>query len=153
MFAFDWQIPKTAAYDSIRVCDQKIGLYVSKQYSRERPNFQPYMLQNPTVWYIDGYDRQHNERQTYEVMQYFGVQNWHIRTAPNWDTAWMNVAAGEGVIVSDQLVSAWRPQCYDTFFVPEDLLPGCVRAYWKKNNQNPIVNLFINTINSTISKE
>ncbi len=150
-FGFDWEMPTGASYRSLPVFAQRTALYIGRA-NRDflRPGFEPSMLQDPTVWCIEGYNQMVYERQIYEAMHYLGIPRWHLRQAHNWDTAWMNVAVGNGVVISDALVASPRAREYAAFPIPSALLPGNVRLCWRADTENPLVPLFIAAVEEGI---
>lgn len=101
-------------------------------------------FKNETFWCVKGRNgKAHIENQK-KIFDYYGIEHWERKEAPNIDTALLNVRLGNGCIFIDPLTHHFSDQFYHQLELAECVSTVEIMLAWNKSNLNPAIPLFVN---------
>ena len=147
IFTHDFSVPENPNYLSVPVYKTNCHLIYGESHPLAlKADLSFSDFSNELFWVIKETDTDLRHKFVRTILDYYQIDRCKTATAPNFDSALLNVQLGNGVVFTDPIS---MPSCSDSiriFPLDESISAINICAIWKKDNLNPTVPLFVNLL-------
>ncbi len=148
IFTFDFEIKNAPnlAYD--KFCDVTAGIVISKKHPlAQKETLEKDDLLNENFLLPRPSDSPKRKEELEDVLEKIGIKHKGVIYLDNAESVNLNIRAGKGVALLDTSVTIVSDEIHYKFFpLEKELAPLSVVYAWKKDNTNPAMAQFINTL-------
>lgn len=148
VFTLDFDIKgiSNLAYD--KFCDVTAGIVVSKNSPlAKKEHLDPEDFIDETFLLPCPSDCPGRKEELENILKNLGIKYKGMEYRDNAESVTLNIRSGKGVALLDTSISVVSDESHYTFFpLPKEIAPLSVVYAWKKDNTNPAMAQFINTL-------
>ena len=147
IFTHEFSVPENPNYLSIPVYKTNSQLIYGKCHPLALKSDLSFSdFSNELFWVVKETDTELRRKFVQNILDHYQIDISRTSTAPNFDSALLNIQLGNGVAFTDPIA---MPSCSDSlciFPLDPSIAAIDICAVWKKDNLNPSVPLFVNLL-------